>query len=492
MHHMNIKQFVFAASLGLGLAFSAASSAETLAEAVHTALRSNPEVGVAKHAQTTIEHEIRAARGGYLPTIDLEAGTGYERSNNTTTRGRANRPANGAGGHRDLWRKELRLTLNQMLYDGGLTSSRVNVQKARHASAGNALQEVEENIALRAVDAYLEVLRTQELVQLAQENLQTHVEYTDKISSLAEAGQGNQADVRQAEGRYARAQANVLEFQRQQQDAEAFYQAVVGTVPAGLNSGSGVNTLPGSFEMALGRATTNSPAIRAAQSNIEVARREYEGTRAPFLPRFDAELAAGQNDDLDGVPGTNDEWLAMLRMRYNLYNGGTDSANRRAANSNVRQAEALLAQAHREVEQNMRNAWHALQSSRLRLQPLQQHVLSAEQTRNAYRSQFDIGQRTLLDLLDAETELFTARTAYLNERYNHDFASYSILASAGELVRTLTGAPANNDAVASANTSSVAYTGHDAATGYNTHYHTKDGHHVYGSARTDGDITWNQ
>lgn len=423
----------------LGLAAATPLSnghAVELSGAVQAALKGNPEIGVVRQQRETIRHEVREAQGRYLPSVDLELGLGWERSNNSSTRSRASRPTVAGTPNRSLFRKESRLSLTQMVYDGWATPNRVNQQRARLLSAEEHVDETEEIIALRAVESYLEVLRTQELVRLAQANLKIHGDYFRQISARAQGGVGNEADVKQAQGRYSLAQSNLLSFQRDEQDAKAFFLRVVGTFPGQVSKVTAPhNEVPQTFEQALQRAMGNSPAVKSATANIQAARDAHSESKSAFRPRFDIELSGTRNHNLDGVQGVNNDALAMLRMRQNLYRGGQDSARTRRQAERIVEAEAELEKSRREVEENMRISWHALQSARLRLMPLSQHVKSSEETRDAYSEQFDLGQRSLLDLLDAEIELFNARVALINEHLTHDFSAYGILANAGDLAK---------------------------------------------------------
>lgn len=422
----------------VGVLVSSTAMAQTLNEAVNQALQHNPEVVSAVKGAETVSHEVREARSGYYPSVDLELGTGWENSNNVTTRSRPGR-GNGDKPSRDLWRNESRISATQMLYDGRQTKSRVEVQEARLLSAGNHLEETKEIIALRAIDAYLDVLRATENVALAEANLKKHADYVKQISSRAESGASNRADVRQAEGRYSLAQANLLEFQREQQDAEAFFKQIVGEMPADLvPSKAPHDSLPVSFDTALERALANNPAILSDLANIEAAKSGVKEVKSAFRPRITAELSHSRNVNLDGSKGTNNDTLAMIRLRQNLYRGGADVARKKAKKSEVAENEARLENTKRVIEEELRKAWHALQSSRLRMVPLSQHVVSAEQTRDAYKKQFDLGQRSLLDLLDAEIEVFNAKVNLVDEKFTHDFAAYGILANAGDLTERFT------------------------------------------------------
>jgi adhesin transport system outer membrane protein len=397
--------------------------------AVNRALSTNPELVVVERDRTGIHYQAEEAKGGKRPQVDFEAVTGWEHSNNSTTRGRGYGEA-----HRDMWRNEARLTVRQNIYNGGETKFNVRQQLARYASVSEKLAEAQDNIALQAVDAYLNVVRSMEQVKLARRNLELHQEYVDQINKRAESGRGNMADVRQAEGRYSLAQANLLASQRDQQDAEAFFLRIVGDYPGALTRMEAPHSaVPNSFEDALRLAMEMNPALISAKHDIESANYAVKAADSMYRPTLDAELTAFRGHDLDGIEGMNSEYSALLRLRHNFYSGGSKTARKMGLKAVRASAEAQLNVERRLVEENLRQSWHALQTARLRLVPLSQHAVSAEETRDAYKAQFDIGQRSLLDLLDAEVELFNARKSLVDEHYTHDVAAYGILANIGTL-----------------------------------------------------------
>ncbi|MDD9912761.1 MAG: TolC family outer membrane protein [Alphaproteobacteria bacterium] len=414
------------------------SHAQGMREAVEAAITNHPNVEMAEHNRDAIGHVLRQSKAAYRPTVDLTAGTGWEHTNSSTTRSRAAR-TNNVHGHRDLWRNEARLLVRQNLYNGYGTRSDVSEQKNRKESAKFNVVETKEITALQALEAYLNVMRARELVALGIANLKTHESYLNQISRRVTGGRGSQADLRQAEGRANLARANLVAYQGELRNAEADYLEVVGTMPKQLRKdNTPFRSLPASLETALDRAMANSPAIKSAQHDIKAAHAAVQEAKSVFCPRFDLEGNVGRNVNLDGVEGTNNEASVMLMMRYNLYRGGGDTARVKEQVERHGEATASLEQTRRLVEENMMLAWSGLQTSRMRLQPLNGHVLAAQQTRDAYEAQFDLGQRTLLDLLDSEIELFEAKTALINGKYAVDLAVYEVMAHAGDLVSTMT------------------------------------------------------
>jgi adhesin transport system outer membrane protein len=411
------------------------AQAASITEAMNQAITSHPEVLAAEKDQAAIGHRIDMAKAGYRPTLEFAAGTGYEWSKNSSTRFRpARTPASGKQGSRDMWRSESRLTATQMLFDGFQTKSRVAQETNRFASAGYHVMDVKNQLALRAAESYLAVLRASEQVALAQQNLATHQEYLSKIQSRVAGGRSSASDIRQVEGRAALAQANVEASIGDLKKAEAQYLAAVGEMPASpRKDATPFGNLPAETKAAIDRAMANSPVIASALADIKAANAELAEAKSVFCPKITLEGGASRNENLDGIEGPNNDITAMVMVRQNLYNGGRDVAQRKERIERVKEAQDLLEKERREVETAVIESMARIEAAKNRLSPLTQHVEAAVSSRNAYVAQFDLGQRTLLDLLDSEVELFNAKSALIDGKYEMDAAAYAVLAHMGDL-----------------------------------------------------------
>jgi adhesin transport system outer membrane protein len=164
---------------------------------------------------------------------------------------------------------------------------------------------------------------------------------------------------------------------------------------------------------------------------------DVRASRASYYPRLDAELSAQAADDVNGIEGESVGAAALLVMRYNLFRGGADIAREREAFQRVNQARAELERARRQAEEEARLSYNALQTARARRVALRAEAEAQRRTRDAYASQFELGLRDLLDVLDAENQLFTARVAQTTAEYTERFAVYRVLAVVGTLLDAL-------------------------------------------------------
>jgi adhesin transport system outer membrane protein len=404
-------------------------SAETLAEAVDTTIKTNPEILAGSSYRNSVDQTIDIAKSGYKPKVDINLGIGRERTDNLST----------SPGHVHRTRGEAGITATQMLYDGFATKSSVNQAESLATSAGYGVFDTTETTSLRAVEVYLDVLRRQDLMQLTQENRDSHEKIFSQIEQRSTSGVGNSADLEQTKGRLALAEANLMSTEGNLEDARSNYNRVIGHMPETVvDPGQECcDKTPATLDDALKIAYHQHPAVRAAISEHEASLATEQGADAAFRPNVNLELSARADNNLDGDRGYEKEVLAMLRMRWNLLNGGADSAR-------VDQTVALSDQAReeaniiiRDIEQDVRLAWNSLDNLSHRLPILEQRVTAAQETKKAYQQQFNLGQRTLLDLLDTENELLTARSDYTNAYYEHLYACYWLSESMGKLLEHL-------------------------------------------------------
>jgi outer membrane protein, adhesin transport system len=428
---------IFANVIVLSVVASGGALAETLEETIEAALRTNPDIGVVQADRKAIDQELRQARALYMPSIDLRAAAGPEYSNSVTTRNRVTR-APGSDASTTLMRWESQLTLTQMLFDGFATQSEVDRQLGRVSSAAYRVAEAAEFIALDAVEVHLNVLRNQALVELARENLEQHRRLLGQVEELEREGGGSIADVHQAQARVAAADSALATAVGNLEDARALYLSVVGS-PADMltDSVAPLHALPESPEAAATQAFVESPTVRIANADIEVAKAELEGSRSGYYPSLDLELGTSANDNIDGLKGSAIDAQALLVMRYNLFRGGGDIAREREAFQRINEAREALRQAQRTSEEQARVGYNALVTAQARLASLRDRVTAQRETRDTYAQQFDLGQRSLLDLLDAENELFGARSDLTTAEYTEMFAVYRVLAVTGDLLATL-------------------------------------------------------
>jgi adhesin transport system outer membrane protein len=399
----------------------------TLNEAAQQAVLNNPDVQLRWSAFKGAVAQQDAARGGYYPRVDVAASTGRERLT------QPNQPDS------SFSRQNVTASLSQLLFDGFATRNEVRRQGYNKLSRYFDLLDASETTALDASRAYYDVLRYRKLVKLAEENYAQHKVLFDLMEQRAKVGVGRRVDFEQAGGRLALAESNLLTEISNLHDVSARYQRIVGVLPPTemaepelLQKG-----LPGNVNAALEDSIRTSPVIASAIEGIRAAQSDLSGRNAAYSPRVDLRARQSLDKNLDGVLGNRNDSVLEVVLNYNLFRGGSDSALKRQAAESLNASKDLRDKACRDVRQTLEIAYNDTQRIAEQLRYLNAHQLSTEKARDAYRKQFDIGQRTLLDLLDTENELFQARRAYVIAVYDRGIAFARTHAAIGTLLQAL-------------------------------------------------------
>lgn len=409
------------------LASGAAEGALSLRDAVQRAVLQSPEVTAKWHAFKAADEEIGVARGGYLPQVDLTAGQGRE----------SLKP--GQGTREDYTRTGARLTLNQMLFDGFATRNEVRrLSKARLVRYYELL-DASENTALEAARAYLDVLRYRELVRLAEDNYVQHKATHEQVLQRTQSGVGRRVDLEQAGSRLALAEINLTTEIANLHDVSARYQRLIGNLPpvgvAAPEDGAGA--LPSSSRAALNELYKNNPALLAAIENAEAAQYDVAAKRAAYSPRIDLRASADNTRNFLGADGRREYNVAEVVFTWNLFRGGSDRARERQYMERRNETLDLREKACRDTRQTLLIAYNDVHRLREQKGHLATQVKLLERTLAAYRDQFNIGQRTLLDLLDTENELLSARRNAVAAEADYQFGILRTHAGMGSLLQAL-------------------------------------------------------
>ncbi len=412
-----------------GYSLQAQTVPEPMVMAARQAVTSNPEVQARWRGFLAAGNERDVARGGYFPQADLRAGVGRE-SRVTPLTDYGSYSYNG-----------IQLNINQMLFDGMFTPSEVRRLGYAKLTRYYELNDAAETAALEAVRAYADVARYRELVEMARQNYVEHRQTAALVEERANSGVGRRVDVEQAAGRLALAESNLLTELTNLHDVSARYLRVVGakpmeTVPP-LPEKLVLAPLPPTRSVVVKDGLIGSPALNAAFENARAARAAIESSKAAYLPRLDLRGYASRERNPLGVDGRQRVHGVELVLSYNLLRGGADMAREKQAVELHEQARDLQEKVCRDVRQNLSIAYSDVNRLNEQMRYLDQHRLSTEKANAAYRQQFELGQRTLLDLLDSQNEYFQASRAYTNARYDQIVAQARTLSGMGRLVASL-------------------------------------------------------
>jgi len=415
----------------LPAAAMAAEQQDDLLSVIQETLEINPEVQIRLHAFQASTHDEREAFGGYLPSVDANASAGI-----------GVREYDGRGSYS---RNYAEISLTQMLFDGFRV--RNAVARTKHTSRARyyELLDEAETKALESSEAYLNVLQHRELVTLAQQNVANHQRVQRHVSNRAGRGISNRADLQQIDGRLSLARSNLLTEIANLQSVTARFQRIVGRFPAEELSPFEVSTdtVPGELWQVLTSVYANNPELFAAFEQIQSSSASFGEAKAGRYPIVELGARHGaykNNNSFDKRTDPHnygEESIIELRARYNLYRGGSDRAAERAAHRRISQAESTRDKVCVDLRQYATIAHSDVLVLQVKMPSLAAHREEASGVLRAYREQFDIGRRSLLDVLDSENEFFQAQRAYINGSYDLQINRLRTLHSMGRLLETL-------------------------------------------------------
>jgi len=424
--------FCFLVSAAVNAVEKVSVQARTMSETVGLAVANHPEARV-KFSELKAQGEtIRQVESSFLPQLSLGLGVGREHSNNTSTR------AGSPSGSEQMVRRESSVNLSQMLFDGFKTHWQRESALETEAAIELELAYVASEVAIRAVESHLEVARSNQVLNINIDNLNAHQEIAADIQARAKSGKDDWARVSQIHARLSLSLANVEAAKNEVMKANASYLQAVGVAPGKkLFFQEQLFRMPDSLTELIEQVNHSNFLILSRTLDQRSALSDAKAAKNTDMPSLFLESGATWNDNLDGIDGRNGDAFVMLRMRYDLFRGGADNAAKQQAVLLSQRASYQLDDVRRGVRRDVEYAWHDYQSSAKRVKFLADYHESALLTKTAYEKQFRIGQRTLIDLLDAENEMQRARRLMVDAQKELYLSKYRILNLQGQLLEQL-------------------------------------------------------
>ncbi|WP_373454196.1 TolC family outer membrane protein [Bordetella genomosp. 1] len=408
----------------------------TLTQVVEHTLLTNPEIQARYHDfQASLEGQT-VARGAYFPQLNAQGYYGREYRRNVPDSGN------------ESWsRPGYNFELRQLIFDGFRTRNDVKQAGFDKLARFYDLLAVSDTTAMDAIQAYIDLQRYRDMESLARQNYGLHESTLKQIDERTESGVGRRVDQEQAVGRLALAQSNVMTETANLLDVTQRFQRITGMTPpeslqAVPDMSGRLPRNPTDFNTSLRR----NPSFLSKQASLQAAQAGVDASRGAFSPKFEFVASHGQ-DQSTSDPAYKDVRSSSLQvmMTYNLYRGGADSARLRQTAAQSYASRDLRDYTCRNVQQDLAVAWNNINRVRAQLPYLRDHEIATAKVRNAYREQFQIGQRTLLDLLNTENELFESRRALVNAEYDLQIAQYRWLALSHALLPALSLRPARDE-----------------------------------------------
>lgn len=381
-------------------------SNNSLHSIINEAVKYHPSIEADREALNASDDVIDQATAGYKPTIDLRASLGRENIRRDFQTNVLNPlPSIGAI---TTTRSDPSITIRQILFDGMGTASRVARAYSQQNHAQGTLGVTTDTAIIDASTAVLDVRRLQRLLRLANNNIRFHQIMKQKVDEIVQAGAAPISDSFQVEARLQDTQITKANIEAELDVAVAKFMEVVGKTPPNHIKRIRLpkNLIPESADMAVRIALDNNNSIKVARSNVQIAESANKESASKLVPTVTLELEGERDRNTSSVTGSQSRLTAMVVARHNLYNGGADLARSRETVKRLTEAHAKLTLAIRQTERTIRAAWGEFTNARKKSIHLSKLIEEKRRIRDTYVDEFNLGKRTLIDLLDAANDVF--------------------------------------------------------------------------------------
>jgi outer membrane protein len=412
-----------------------AAHAETLETALVEAYRSNPTLNSQRAAVRAIDENVPQALSGYRPKISATI-SGGEQSLSSTTKVTSTNPSTysttsgynspaGAG-----------LTITQTLLNGFQTANKTRQAEAQVLAARDTLRQTEQTVLLNAATAYMNLLRDTAILSLQESNVKVLQEQLRQVRDRFNVGEVTRTDVAQSEASLASGRSQVLTAESNYKTSGAVYRQVIGSNPGKLVAATPVDRFsPHSLAAAVGLATATHPTVTSAQYNIDVAQMQVKVAEGALYPTLSVQGNVSKNYLVPGSLVTEDNYSASVlgTLSVPIYQGGAEYSLIRQAKETLGQKRVDFDTARDSVRQAVVQYWGQLEAAKANIDATQAQVQSSEIALNGVREEARVGQRTTLDVLNAQQALVNARVSLVTAQRDRVVASYALLASVGRL-----------------------------------------------------------
>jgi outer membrane protein len=426
-----------AASLGIAAIGSTAASADTLEWALVEAYQNNPSLNAQRAALRAADENVPQALSGYRPRLSVTASGGYNYESVLSHSVNQQVFPNSVSYNNvatNFASRSVGATATQTLYNGFQTANRTRQAESQVMGARETLRVTEQQVLLDAATAYMNLLRDQAIVDLNRRNVEVLTEQLKQTRDRFNVGEVTRTDVAQAESRLAAGRSALLGAVSNYVTSQANYRRVIGVNPGRLDPGTPVDRLsPPVLARAITEGETQSPSVLAAMYGVDAAELAVKISEGALYPNLG--LTAAYTQSYDALPQILIEknFSILGQLTVPLYQGGAEY-------SAIRQSKETLGQQRLNVDVNRDQAratvvqsWGQLDAAKAQIEATTAQVNASEIALNGVREEARVGQRTTLDVLNAQQELVNARVALVTAQHDRVVASYTLLAAVGRL-----------------------------------------------------------
>ena len=431
-----VKEFTGAAASALLLMCLGSTPvlADTIEAALVRAYQNNPQLN-AQRAQVRITDEnVPQALSGYRPKVAVTASAGYQYTDTLTTQGGdANRlvktDIHGANPPRSVG-----ATVTQTLFNGQQTANRTRAAEGQVSGAREALRALEQAVLLSGATIYMDYLRDSAIVEVQKSNVRVLEQTLKQTRDRFNVGEVTRTDVAQSEAQLAAGRTQLLTAEANLVTTRSNFRRIIGNEPEALAPGSPVDrflpsTLPAAVELGL----TQNPNVTAAMFGIDVSYLQVKVAEGALLPSVTLQASVQQTYEQSLVQYRSFGASAIAQLNVPIYQGGAEYSLIRQSKETAAQQRLVLDQTRDQTRANVVTAWGQLVAGKAQVQSAQSQVTASEIALNGVREEAKAGQRTTLDVLNAQQALVNARVALVTAQHDRVVASYSVLNTIGRL-----------------------------------------------------------
>jgi outer membrane protein len=449
--------FGWSAGLTVGVALAALSAgvspafADTLEAALVQTYVNNPTLNAQRALVRATDENVPQALAGYRPRVSITA-TGGEVSSSTTSKSTATDPPTYStlSGYNSP--VSVGATISQTLFNGFQTGNRTRQAEAQVLAARESLRSTEQSVLLSAATAYMNLLRDTAILDLQRRNVEVLQEQLRQTRDRFNVGEVTRTDVAQSESRLASGRSSVLTAESNYKTSVAVYRQVIGVEPGKLTPASPVDRFsPSNLATSISTGGAIHPSITAAQFNIDVALQAVKVAEGALYPTVSVQGNFTKNylssNSLTTMEAYNASVLGTLSVP--IYQGGSEYSLIRQTKETLGQRRIEMDTAREQVRQSVVQSWGQLDAAKANIDATQAQVNAAEIALNGVREEARVGQRTTLDVLNAQQELVNSRVALVTAQRDRVVASYTLLSAVGRLSAQVLGlrAPVYNPKV---------------------------------------------
>ncbi|RBQ25941.1 MULTISPECIES: TolC family outer membrane protein [Arcobacteraceae] len=432
----NLLSIVASSFCLFGINLNALTLQETLVEVMNT----NPVVQERLKNFNETQQDLEIAKSEWLPSIDYRGSFGRNNGGDIKDNGNSKYDFTARDATYNHYTNSLKITQN--LFNGFSTTEKINYQEARVLAAAHHYLENANDMAFQMVGSYIDLLRSYQLLQNAKDNVAINKKIYEDVQSLYDQGLTTKSEMTKIYASLSLANSNLTVQQNNTMDKEFKFKRIFGrSVNVGTLEVPKLNLpMPESIQRASMVAISNNPSMIVSNFNIKGAQALYREKKSKFYPTLDIEAEQLFNDvskNNNGYDNPDDRQKIYAVINWNLFKGGAHTADLQKSRSSINKEIEIQRDLKRQTIESLELSWSAYEMLGKQLEDLYKYYEYSEETLSSYQSEYEMGRRTLLDLLSAQNDLISSKAQIINAQMDKLFAQYRILDAMGMLVSSV-------------------------------------------------------